>query len=257
MDRWKEISKYVGLCVGVALLIVFFRWGEQGMMRHQAMKTGPVEFESIPNWVTQDLRMELVTLVGGAEFVLREGIAQQLGQALERSAWLDQVRVQALSDCILVKAQWRKPVARVMVGDSSYYLDAQAVALEALDLPTLPIVTFKHAQDATNVPWGTVVQSEDILAGLALVQAVTEMDRVMAQKARQSGQEVKSSLLFELQALDLSNFNGRANKNKPHLVFQSKEGTTVVWGAELGAWGASLGGSGRCETGSPVYLLSS
>lgn len=240
MDRWKVILKYIGLCVGVALLIVFFAWAERGMTRHQSQKTGKVVFDSIPAWVSDELRMELVALVGGAEFELQEGVAQQLGRDLEMSPWLEWVRVQTLSDSLWVTAQWRKPVARVVGRGGDYYVDANAVALEVLALPSLPIVAFQNVTPMSGVQWGSTVSCDDVRAGLDLIKALADMDCVMAQKARQAGQEVQPSLLFELQTLDLSNYNGRVDENKPHLVFQSKDGTTVVWGAELGAWGRHL-----------------
>ena len=240
MDRWKVILKYVGLCVGVALLIVFFAWAERGVNRHQAQKTGKVYFDSIPEWVSDELRMELVGLVGGAEFELQEGVARQLGRDLERSPWLEQVRVQTQADRLLVSAQWRKPLARIVGRGGDYYVDADGVALKVLALPSLPIVAFKNVAPISGVPWGSVVPCDDVQAGLALIKALADMDRVMAQKARQAGKEVQLSLLWELQTLDLANYNGRVDENKPHLIFQSKDGTAVVWGAELGAWGRHL-----------------
>lgn len=240
MDRWKKILKYLALCLGIALLIVFFAWAEHTMTHRLAQRTGPLMFESIPPWVSNELRMNLVALAGGSKFALRKGVAGTVGHDLAVSPWLEQVRVQTLAHSLLVTAQWRKPVALVKNDGRDFYVDANGVALQPLALPKLPIITIKGVKRVSDTAWGRPVQREDLNAALALIKALTDMDRIVAKQAQQKGGKARQSLLFELNSLDVANYNGRVNDNKPHLVLHAKDGTSIIWGAEIGAWGRNL-----------------
>ena len=46
-------------------------------------------------------------------------------------------------------------------------------------------------------------------------------------------------LLFEIDSIDVSNFNGRSGSG-PHIVLYAKDNTKIMWGAELGAWSRYL-----------------
>ena len=43
-------------------------------------------------------------------------------------------------------------------------------------------------------------------------------------------------LLRQIDRIDVANFEGRKNKREPHISLYTKEGTQVIWGAELGTW---------------------
>jgi hypothetical protein len=43
-------------------------------------------------------------------------------------------------------------------------------------------------------------------------------------------------LLYEIDSIDVSNFNGRQNSSFPHIVLYAKDDTEIIWGAEIGAW---------------------
>jgi hypothetical protein len=43
-------------------------------------------------------------------------------------------------------------------------------------------------------------------------------------------------LLREIDKIDVGNFDGRKNKHEPHITLFTKEGTEIIWGAEIGAW---------------------
>ena len=47
-------------------------------------------------------------------------------------------------------------------------------------------------------------------------------------------------LLFEIDSIDVSNFDGRYSPNKPHIELYAKDGTRIVWGAEIGKWSEHL-----------------
>ena len=43
-------------------------------------------------------------------------------------------------------------------------------------------------------------------------------------------------LLYEIDSIDVSNFNGRENRQFPHIVLYAKDKTEIIWGAEIGNW---------------------
>jgi len=43
-------------------------------------------------------------------------------------------------------------------------------------------------------------------------------------------------LLYEIDRINVSNFNGRQNKHRPHIVLYSRDNTEIMWGAEVGQW---------------------
>jgi hypothetical protein len=46
----------------------------------------------------------------------------------------------------------------------------------------------------------------------------------------------KNPLLEHIANIDMRNFNGRKNPREPHIVLRSKDGTQIIWGAEIGEW---------------------
>ena len=53
------------------------------------------------------------------------------------------------------------------------------------------------------------------------------MDKIASQR---------KPLLFEIDSIDVSNFNGRMSNKFPHIVLFTKDNTQIVWGAELDNW---------------------
>ena len=43
-------------------------------------------------------------------------------------------------------------------------------------------------------------------------------------------------LLSEIDRIDVSNFNGRQDGRKPHIVLYAKDNTEIMWGAAVGKW---------------------
>jgi len=43
-------------------------------------------------------------------------------------------------------------------------------------------------------------------------------------------------LLYEIDRIDVGNFNGRENTQHPHIVMYAKDNTQIIWGAEVGKW---------------------
>ena len=76
-------------------------------------------------------------------------------------------------------------------------------------------------------PPGEVLQHEDLAAAVAILERLDRMDRITCPK---------KPLLFEIESIDVSNFNGRHSDKFPHIVLFSRDNTQIIWGAELDNW---------------------
>jgi hypothetical protein len=220
----------VGLTVGFIYLDRFvktsYRFGQQ--------KLG-LEIVDVPEWVSPELERTIADAArkGGHNFVLNETTAGIIGENLRLLPWLYGIQVSVGSKAIVVKADYRKPVAMVASHDKSYYLDSQAVVLDYVPLSKLTIVeiTGVPAYELTSRSVGEKWQSDDVAAGLELIQLLDKMDQQV---------EPGKPLLAEIKSIDMSNFNGRRSVSQPHIVFYAKDGTEIRWGARIGQWHKNL-----------------
>ncbi|MEN6385813.1 MAG: hypothetical protein ABFD79_11540 [Phycisphaerales bacterium] len=220
----------VGLTVGFIYLEKFvktsYRFGKENLA---------LKLINVPDWVSPELIREIEETAkkGGTNFILNEESARRVGENLRPLAWLYNVQVSVGSKEIVVDAEYRKPLAMVTANDGWYYLDADAIILDYVPISELTIV------EITGVPVnhlslrsiGTNWQSDDVAAGLELIQLLDKMDKQV---------EPNKPLLAEIKSVDLSNFNGRRSTTQPHIVFYAKDGTEIKWGARIGQWHKNL-----------------
>ncbi|MCE5340236.1 MAG: hypothetical protein LLF92_03800 [Planctomycetaceae bacterium] len=220
----------VGLTVGFIYLDRFvktsYRFGQQSL---------GLELMGVPEWVSPELEHEIADAArkGGHNFILNETTARIIGENLRPLAWLYNVQVSVGSKAIVVKADFRKPLAMVTSHDGWYYLDAQAVVLDYVPISKLTIVEIagvpSHSLSSRSIgePW----QSDDVAAAIELIQLLDKMDKQV---------EPNKPLLAEIKSIDMSNFNGRRSVSQPHIVFYAKDGTEIRWGARIGQWHKNL-----------------
>jgi hypothetical protein len=112
------------------------------------------------------------------------------------------------------------------------YLDDEQVVLDFVPMPNLPIVEVKGLSPMTKMPQpGEVWQRDDVAAAVAVLSRLDRMDGLATPD---------KPLLREIDSIDVSNFGGRKNTGQPHIVLYTKDGTEVIWGAEIGMWGQHL-----------------
>ena len=193
--------------------------------------SAPLELVDVPAWVNEPLKEKIYTAAGayGEDLKLNEDAAQSAQQNIEAMvAWLDEVKVQTTHDRLLIEARWRKPLALVKLGRHKFYVDARLVVLDFVPMPNLPIVRIKGLSAATKVPPpGEVWQCDDLAAGVIILAKLDQMDKSVAPD---------KPLLYEIDSIDVSNFNGRKNSQLPHIVLYTKDDTKIIWGAEFGTW---------------------
>jgi hypothetical protein len=227
------ILKVTAVLAFLALSGAFLRYAEAYVKTISPAEEGSLVLVAVPGWADYNLRERVAQVAGGKRFPLTEETAALLARNLAPMAWLTDVDVQVTHNAVRVKARWRKPVAVIDVPEdrTKIYVDADLVVLDYVSMPHLPIVEIKNV-DLKMVPRpGQVFDQQDLAAGVALVVLLHRMDAEVSPK---------NPLLEHVASIDVRNFNGRKNSREPHLTLRSKDGTQIIWGAELYEWSKQL-----------------
>jgi hypothetical protein len=227
--NWAAILKVTAVLAFLAASGAFLRYAEGYVKTISPDQEGSLVLVGVPNWADLNLREHVAEVAGGKRFLLTEETASVLARNLAPMAWLTDVDVQVTYKSVRVKARWRKPVAVIDIPEDreKIYIDADLVVLDYLPMPHLPIVEIKGV-DLKRRPWpGQVFDQQDLAAGVALVVLLHRMDAQMTPK---------NPLLEHVASIDVRNFNGRKNPREPHVTLRSKDGTQIIWGAEIGEW---------------------
>ena len=220
------------VCILVGIVVGF------SSLERYVKKTSPVsdktvrlELSDVPAWVNRQLQEKVLAAARGEgeDLRLNENAASSVQQNIKRKVvWLDEVTVQRTHDGFRIEGRWRRPVALVKSGMSRFYVDAEQVALDFVEMPHLPIVKITGLPLITKTPpLGEVWQRDDLAAAIAILEQLRRMDRLVTQD---------KPLLYEIDRVDVSNFNGRENTQHPHIVLYAKDNTQIIWGAEVGKW---------------------
>jgi hypothetical protein len=107
-------------------------------------------------------------------------------------------------------------------------VDAEQVVLDFVEMPHLPIVKITGLPLITRTPpLGEVWQRDGLAAAIEIIKRLEQMDKLVTPD---------KPLLYEIDRIDVSNFNGRENTQHPHIVMYTKDNTQIIWGAEVGKW---------------------
>lgn len=227
--NWVAILKVIAVIGFLAASGAFLRYAEAYVKAVSPVAEGTLVLASPPEWAKYDLRSRVADVAGGRHFPLTEETAEVVARNLASMAWLHDVDVRVTHNSVRVKAQWRKPVAVIDIPEdrSKIYVDADLYVLDYMPMPHLPIVEIKGV-GLNRVPKpGQVFDQQDLAAGVALVLLLHRMDLQVTPQ---------NPLLEHVASIDVRNFNGRKNPRDPHLVLRSKDGTQIIWGAEIGEW---------------------
>jgi len=224
----KGILKVLAIILLLAAAAATFYFGEKYVKHLKPFGTGPLELANEPEWASSELKARIYNAAGGKTFPLDENIAQEVAENLLSVAWLDNVKVQTTHERLLIIAQWRKPLALIQLGSKIIYLDNQMVVLDFVPIFTLPIVRIEGLRVSTRIPPpGEVWESDEITAAITILAKLDQMDKSVTPD---------KPLLYDIDRIDISNFNGRKNRRAPHIVLYTKDNTEIIWGAEFGTW---------------------
>lgn len=222
--------------VAVAMLVLasvgaFLRYAEGYARSVKAANEGDLVLVDVPGWVKWDLQARVMAAAGGNQFPIKEETAEVVARNLARMSWLDDIEVSVTHDQVRVRARWRKPVAVIERGPSRFYVDADLVVLDHMPMAHLPIVEVEGVSLGLPPSPGAVFDRDDLAAAVKLIILLNRMDAEITPE---------SPLLDQIANIDVANYKGRRNHRAPHIVLNSKDGTLVYWGAEIGEWARHL-----------------
>ncbi len=184
-----------------------------------------------PPWVNSELQQKVLKAARGDLEYLRidENAAALVHQNIDiQVAWLDDVKVQTTHNALRIKGRWRKPMGLVKSGRRSFYVDAEQVVLDFVEMPGIPIVEITGLKSTRKVPpLGEIWEGDDLAAAITLLDRLERRDRI---------ETTQKPLLSEINRLDISNFGGRKYRKLPHIVLYAKDDTKIMWGAKIGEW---------------------
>lgn len=236
-----DSSSLAGTLTALVIVVIFAAMGVGIVFLDKYVrKTTParasiaIELVGVPAWVNDQLKEKVyAAAVAGGEPKLDENTAVLVQHNItQRVAWLTDVRVQTTYDGLRIAGRWRKPLVVVTSGLRKSYLDDEGVVLDFVPMLNLPVVEAKGLLPMTKMPQpGEAWQRDDVAAAVAVLSRLDRMDELTTPD---------KPLLYEVNSIDVSNFNGRKNTAQPHIVLYTKDGTQIIWGAEIGAWGQHL-----------------
>ena len=189
-----------------------------------------LELAGVPAWVDAQLKKKVRDIAesSGGNVRFDDAAALSVQRSIEKQiAWLDDVKVQARQDGLRVEGRWRKPIALIRTDlVEPRYVDSQRVVLDYVPLPELPIVEVVGLGKTIDMPQpGRTWLCDDLAAATKILDRMNQMDKTFAPA---------KPLLFEIDRIDMRNFNGRRNEGKPHIVLYTKDNIEIIWETEWG-----------------------
>ncbi|MHC4205599.1 MAG: cell division protein FtsQ/DivIB [Planctomycetota bacterium] len=193
--------------------------------------SGELVLADVPLWVSGQLKEKVraIATAKGSNLGLDDETVLSVQRNMEELIpWLDEVKVKAAHNILRVEARWRKPIALIKSGLIKFYVDAEQVVLDYMEMPELPIVEIKGVPPVTKIPpLGEVWRRDDLAAAVLIINRLDQMDRSLTPD---------KPLLYEIDRIDVSNFNGRQNNRLAHIILYSNDDSQIIWGAEFGQW---------------------
>jgi hypothetical protein len=224
-----KIALVMGLLVGAGASL---RYAEV-YVKAAPIGDGALTLLNVPSWVNWDLRQRVIEAAGGSRLPIKEETAAMVARNLGRVSWLADVGVDVTNGSVLVKAQWRRPVALIEKSGEKFYVDKDLYALDYMPSMTdLCIVEVKGVSMSFPPVPGKRIDCNDLAAAVKLINLLYVMDfKYYAGK---------NPILERISHVDVSNYKGRKNRHESHIILSSKDGAEIRWGAELGDWTMNL-----------------
>ncbi len=194
-------------------------------------KTALLKLKDFPIWVNETLKQRVMQAAfkNGENLVIDEGLAESVYKNITSEiAWVKNVQCQTTNDYLVITADWIKPVAIIHHGMKKYYVSKDLIILDYLPLKGFPIVEVKGIYNVTKSPKpGKVWRKDDLKAAIEILVKLNQMDKALYPN---------DPLLYEIDNIDVTNFDGRKNAGSPHIIMYAKDSTKIIWGAEYGTW---------------------
>ena len=188
-----------------------------------------IKLLNVPHWVGPSLSRDICLSSGvrSDDFILDKQATTRWHANLSHNPWVKHVRHihRRYDGLVELDCELRRPIASVSQPNGTFYLDADGVVLPRGELaPSEQLVQLRGDAAALPEP-GSTVNSAALLAGLQVLAMIRCVDEDMPEPQR---------LWSELAILDVSNYQGRSDLERPHLKLYTTNDTEIRWGAAVG-----------------------
>ena len=228
---WLKVLKtFSVICVAVAICVGFWfldRYRRQVAPAEESI--APLKLVEPPAWLNNELKVRIARTAQpkGTTLALDENSAAIVTGRLKSLAWLTNVKVETNTKGVLIQAEYREPVAMIELRGTKFYISKDMVILDYLPMDTLPIVQLTGMETSAGPIVGQEWRRDDAVAAMEILDKLRGMDGDI----RRQGD---APLLREIKSIDVSNFDGRRDAKKAHIVLKAADGTEILWGAKLG-----------------------
>ncbi len=186
----------------------------------------------VPNWVSEEIKNRIYAAATAEANNSSNDDGKIAVSAQQNIAtlvpWLADAKVQTTHKSILITGRWRKPMLLVTADKNKFYIDTDMVVLDYIPISNLSVINITGLELSKIPPTpGKAWQGDDLAAGMAVLNRLSRMDIAVSPD---------KPLLHHIDRIDVANFEGRKNKRDPHISLYTKDGTQIIWGAELGTW---------------------
>jgi hypothetical protein len=225
--NWVAIVKVAAAICFLAASGAFLRYAEGYVSSVAPAQEGGLILVGVPEWVKWDLQNRVAQVAGGTRFPLTEETASVLARNLAPMPWIHDIGVRVTHDSVRISAQWRKPVVRIEIRETSsqIYVDRDLVVMDYMPMPHLPIVEARGVSLNVVPPPGQTFDQGDLAEAVKLALLLNRVD---------------AALLEQIASIEVSNYKGRKNAREPHIVLRSKEDAQIIYGAEIGEYAKFL-----------------
>lgn len=225
-----KIAAVICVSAGIIIGFVYLEKYVKKIVRNSE-KTAFLELVNPPDWVNEAIKGQIfdAATAGGEDLKLDDDLARSVQKNIEAfTGWIDEVKVQTTSESLQIEGRWRMPVALVKRGLRKFYVDSELVVLDFVPMDNLPIIKVEGISASSDVPpTGKIWQADDLAAAVAILNRLKQRDELEGPGCR---------LLYEIDRINVSNFNGRQNSRYSHIILYTTENTEIIWGAELEKW---------------------
>ena len=188
-----------------------------------------VVLENQPDWMDEATATDICRLVSelAAQDPSDLDLPAKAAARLAQSIWVKRVApagvVNNYHGTLTIRCEFRKPIAAVNTGVVLVRVDDQGLVLPGkLLLSGVPVGKYKTILGVTSEPPdpGQVWDSPDLLAAVELLSFI--QNRPFSR---------------EITAVNVSNYNGRQDLSKPHIVMFTDQRTVLNWGRAIGTEG--------------------
>ena len=231
LERRKRIRHVVlGVVISAAAVLAVIAAAE--WLKSQMLKDLPVSrvvVADAPDWLDasaiKEIESDAMEVVG--EDPADKNLAQKVAAKLAGNIWIKKLPaggvINNYDGSLSIRCEYRKPLAIVGSGGVWVRVDREALVLPGRFLRSgVPAGKYREILGVKSNPpaEGQVWTAEDLLAGVNILRLIDG-----------------KPFTKEITAIDVSNYRGRLNTYKSHIVMSTEKQSELRWGRAIGTEG--------------------